>query len=550
MVHVAHLAAEPSAHDLVPSTHHFLAQTTQAYSDETAFISSAALRCITALTIFYFAVYLVMILVRLCRIFVNRQQPHLTSWEAVLAHATEGLALVPMLCILMIVARLRAMQLGRPQGDPPVWAQGCMYFCSAFFILHFGLHISKQHAEIGDRVWQIVHLIARSLVSFALYGGCIAIVVSVLIMQSPNRQTLPQMPMMSCVIILTFLYFGLYQALDVAGSVRAQSGPSTTGATAVAAAAASKQLERMALTLQFTPMYCILLVGITMRAVQLKLKPEPWAQIAMFVTTGAIAAQAALALYKPHLVDNDDEIPEPPHKDGDEAAGPRIQEDPEVPLEDRLSSIGWWLTMGCLYVGITATLVSVFTMEANPVGVLWPEDNGQAGGSAPISTAMRCVMLVTVLYFSVFLCLMVHRVATQATRRSAVDLNEDRKRMQVVNRVISSLAFVPMLCVMMIAVRLRAMQLHIRDPQLWAQVAMYIATVSVTIMVLASAGIMAVSPGVDLEECKEEVGEVTSVAGKVCAIILLTLRYAAAACMYGAMAALITALFVMKPADA
>merc|ERR1719362_483373 len=41
------------------------------------------------------------------------------------------------------------------------------------------------------------------------------------------------------------------------------------------------------------------------------------------------------------------------------------------------------------------------------------------------------------------------------------------------------LAFVPMLCVMMIGVRLRAMQLRVRDPQQWAQTSMYVATIAV-----------------------------------------------------------------------
>merc|ERR1719215_2551375 len=57
---------------------------------------------------------------------------------------------------------------------------------------------------------------------------------------------------------------------------------------------------------------------------------------------------------------------------------------------------------------------------------------------------------------------------------------------QVRDGVQRSLAFVPLLCVIMIAVRMRAMQVHIRDPQPWAQLTMYVATLAVTTQVLAS----------------------------------------------------------------
>merc|ERR1719316_345390 len=148
---------------------------------------------------------------------------------------------------------------------------------------------------------------------------------------------------------------------------------------------------------------------------------------------------------------------------------------------------------------------------------------------------------------------MIHRVVCEARKRSPptqVEAALDNYRKQGALRVQNSLAFVPMLSVMMIAVRLRAMQLHRRDPQRWAQAAMWVATASVTVMVLASAAIMCISPGVDLEEVKEEVGEVTSVCGKVCAIVFLCVGHMAAACLYVAMGALITALFVMDPAVA
>merc|ERR1719408_798044 len=52
-------------------------------------------------------------------------------------------------------------------------------------------------------------------------------------------------------------------------------------------------------TLQFIPMFCVLLVGIGLRAVQLNLQPDHWACVAMFVTTVAIVVQAlAVPVFK------------------------------------------------------------------------------------------------------------------------------------------------------------------------------------------------------------------------------------------------------------
>merc|ERR1719305_418822 len=59
-------------------------------------------------------------------------------------------------------------------------------------------------------------------------------------------------------------------------------------------------------TLQFIPMFCVLLVGIGMRAVQLNLQPDKYACVAMFVTTVAIVVQAmAIPVFKYFLSPGD-----------------------------------------------------------------------------------------------------------------------------------------------------------------------------------------------------------------------------------------------------
>jgi len=113
---------------------------------------------------------------------------------------------------------------------------------------------------------------------------------------------------------------------------------------------------------------------------------------------------------------------------------------------------------------------------------------------------------------------------------------------QVCEGVQRSLAFVPMLCVIMIAVRMRAMQVHIRDPQPWAQLTMYVATLAVTTQVLASILWACFVRADNVALSCQEVG----LAGKVAAILILFVRYIAAIALYIAMIALVVALTSMQ----
>jgi hypothetical protein len=135
--------------------------------------------------------------------------------------------------------------------------------------------------------------------------------------------------------------------------------------------------------------------------------------------------------------------------------------------------------------------------------------------------------------------------------------NAQASEAQVREGVQRSLAFVPMLCVLMIAVRMRAMQIHIRDPQPWAQITMYVATAAVTTQVLASILYACLTDGShqpdedDLTNdlCKAESslsGGDVGLFGKVAAVILLMVRYVAATALYATMIALVFALTSMQ----
>lgn len=552
---------------------------------------SPALRCVVSLTTLFFCVYLAAVIARLARVIAANvkkdRSSRPTRTEAAIAQATDALALAPMLSVLMIAGRLRAMHLELPYGDPPRWVQLCMYASTAGFFLRFLLDVAcgdskGTEGSLYQRLVQVSHWVASAI----LYGGCAAIVSGILAMDSSSLlRTPPLSPMMQCVTIMAVSYLVECLILEImkavwcvpvgaqvqqkqrgekwaweVGEENLDLGGRGSGSTAetfdkLMEALAEKQQrdlkEQMDLDqvfLQFPLMLCVLLVGISLRAVQLGLEPQLWASVAMYVTTTAIVLQAVwvtvsaaswmgMLPVSQSFLERIGLAPIAPASP-DAGAGCAKMSEPA----GTILNVCWVFLMTCLYVGTALILVSVFTIESKPMQSYWPPDEAkqhsflQAVFKAltvkPISTAMRCTMLLTVVYFGVHMCLMVGRVMRGPVSKWANS---------VLGGIQRSLAFAPMLCVTMIACRLRAMQLQVRDPQQWAQSAMYVAALAVIVQVACSLYPM-------VGDSDSNRFDETDVAGKVGAIALLALRHVAAATLYVAVAILIVALLFMEPA--
>merc|ERR1719453_616219 len=102
---------------------------------------------------------------------------------------------------------------------------------------------------------------------------------------------------------------------------------------------------------------------------------------------------------------------------------------------------------------------------------------------------MRCVTILTLLYFGVFLVFLLSRIIKDPwTQRRVTAFSEMSKQ---------GMAFVPMLCVMMIGLRLRAVMLNRHDPQIWAQYTMLVATLAIIMQVLIAIPVVFLSPSDD-----------------------------------------------------
>merc|ERR1719217_208204 len=98
----------------------------------------------------------------------------------------------------------------------------------------------------------------------------------------------PVSPSMQCVISLTVQYFVVYLGLQIAMTYNQFRPENKTSLESVFSNATS--------TVNFCPMLAILFIGVRMRAVQLGVTPQPWAQAWMFICTYSILGQTILAL--------------------------------------------------------------------------------------------------------------------------------------------------------------------------------------------------------------------------------------------------------------
>lgn len=583
-LHVIHSEANVT----LPSLHAAWVQVFQAAGAPV----SPALRCVTVLTIFFFSVYLAAVFGRLVRIIMgcisNLHVQHTTTFEKKITQASEALAIAPMLSILMISARLRALQID-PSGDPERWVQLCMYLATGAFFTRFALDIALAGPRAVEGVWKKFLEVAYLFVSLILYSSCFTILLNTFTMRLSGRQhdesRIPPLPhMMVCVAALIAAYLLeslLFEVMSAAFryyrevptyAYKDEEDAGFEDCNQLAQGLPQTRAEELMMvelvSMQFPLMLCVLLVGITLRAMQLKLVPSMWAVTAMYAVTVSIVMQAAWASISaanrlsrslsteavPPIAGQERSCFEWRHVTmnrnlqlwpfaaaaipggADAAAGVRR------PWHWCLAG-AWVAMMACLYIGTSMILVSVFTMEAEPLDIFSSADQVSllfrsigwsfAHTFKPLSVAMRCVVILTVVYFGAYLCMILGGAVHGPTRKWAAS---------VLNGVQRSLAFVPMLCVMMIAVRLRAMQLKVRDPQSWAQSTMYVATFAVIVQV----GCSLCSAGCD-DGFDDPDREMPDIAVKVATIALLTVRYAAAMALYCAVAVLIAALLIMEP---
>merc|ERR1719262_1388746 len=124
---------------------------------------SPAVACTMNLATQFFVVYLGVALIK-TTIELGGPSPFLSKLQGLFTLAKFTVNFAPMLCILFIGARMRALQMDPKNGNPQKWAQNCFYMCAYSVMIQTLLVIlmpfcvaceCKQGASEGDVVFEM-----------------------------------------------------------------------------------------------------------------------------------------------------------------------------------------------------------------------------------------------------------------------------------------------------------------------------------------------------------------------------------------------------------
>jgi len=277
---------------------------------------SPAVKCTMVLSTTFFMIYL---LHAISRSYSQFAQGHLftSTFEKVMMRAADTLGMAPMLCILFLAARMRALQMDPVGGNPQKWAQNCFFVCTYSLIAQtlFAVIVplvlkgdvkeprmeGEVDFDVGEGLLAKVMTAIRFLIMLSVYIGAIAVVCSVFTIKHPDGDDLtpPLSPTMQCVLNLCFQYFLIYGLLWIFITVEDFMG---AVGTSLDLTAAKDAIESAKSTVQFAPMIAVLFVATRMRALQMtdnKGAPQGWCQDGMYLATWSILIQFMMCLIMP-----------------------------------------------------------------------------------------------------------------------------------------------------------------------------------------------------------------------------------------------------------
>merc|ERR1719379_3014812 len=300
----------------------------------------------------------------------------------------------PMMAVLFIGARMRALQMDPITGAPQKWAQNCFYMCSYALMfqtllaiavpLVLGGSVKKGDKGEGDVEYDVNNkgigscmLVVRWIIMISIYLGISAVIWSVFSIQHPRgkEHTPPISVTMQCVINLTVQFFFIYIMIWVAITVKELTGWEWHFIT--------NTMENAKGTIAFCPMLSILFVATRMRALQLtnqKGAPQGWAQDGMYMATWSVLIQFLMVLLIPLCTFVMEGKATHPELDEDG----NVKWNPSGKIALVVVQIIRWVGFGLLYGGVITVMVGMWTMtkeNANGRGAVPLVGDGEIGGS-------------------------------------------------------------------------------------------------------------------------------------------------------------------------
>merc|ERR1719298_250323 len=296
------------------------------------------------LTIMFFLVYIGVAVLRTWgQLTGNAAWPAL---ETALLAATAAMNFAPMLSILFLAARMRALQMDPVNGSPQSWAQACFYMCAyaVMFQTIFSVAIPivmggtvKKGSTEGDMVYEV----SNKPIGMCLTACRYIIMLSIFTLEHPNgaQYTPPISPTVQCVLNMCFQFFGCYFVVWFMISLREWTGLTWDLLT--------NTMESCIGTVAFCPMLSILFVGTRMRALQMtnnKGAPQGWAQDGMYLATWSIFVQFFMVVI------------------AGVATGEKVKTDKDGNVEWKPTNIYLWFAVLALWGGAITVIISVFTI--------------------------------------------------------------------------------------------------------------------------------------------------------------------------------------------
>merc|ERR550537_911772 len=478
------------------------------------------------------------------------------GFQKIMETAATTVTYAPMLSVLFLGVRMRAIQLSQGQTEkyqlPQPWVQQAMYTCTYAVLAQVVLvlmmpvftgewdvkcdedgNLDMSKMQTGGIMGTVVSVV-RYIVMAALYGGFIVICYGAFVMEGPkeiwgDKGAPPVSPAVQCTMNLATQFFLVYLGVALVKTTQELSGSSPILTKLGGLFTLAK------FTVNFAPMLCILFIGARMRALQMDPKhgnPQKWAQNCFFLCTYSVMLQTILVIVLPFATKCECK------------QGPS-EGDVLFVMENRtlgiVMTVVRYVALLALYGGFTAVMVSVFVIE-HPDG---PEK------TPPISPAMQCVMNLTVQYFTVYLALFICITINQFFVIQIMELF-----IAIFEAGQKTVMFAPMLSILFIGARMRALQLTkatdgtiptTAGPQTWVQDGMFLATWSVLVQ-LIMAILVPICTGTGKPEMDHS-GNVKTPEGthKYAGYAIETIRYLCLIAMYGGIVTIMVGVYLMTP---
>ena len=520
---------------------------------------STTMQCILNLTLQYFVIYTALGITRTVLDFQGKDHKQ-SDMAIALKQASETMFYAPMVCMMFVGFRMRVLQLTKGQGAPQEWVQFAMksvtysILATTLMVLIVPIFTPMKEVEVEKTgeikadskgnpfespLLQGIFNVIRYLTVIALYVGFGAVLVG-LFKFTPDPAIWdgavpPISPAVGCTVMLSTAFFLIYFLLAVSRTYSQFMGQGNTFTSKF-----ETVMTRAADTLGMAPMLCALFLGARMRALQMDPisgNPQRWAQNCFWLCSSALLAQTCVAVAVPFLL-NDVEVKKVDKKY-------KLEGDMDYQVADGQS----WLAKGmsafrfiimlCVYASAVAVVCSVFTIQHPDGKELTP----------PLSPTMQCVLNLAFQYFLIYALLWIFITVEDFTSFKLVEAKD------AIESAKSTVQFAPMLAVLFIATRMRALQMTDNKgaPQGWVQDGMYLATWSIMIqfmMCLIMPFFLGHKYTPDTLDGEQKPGENDNVGNQYGAMAVTFVRYCALIALLGGVTTVTIGVFMMTPETA